>query len=299
MYNHLFTDRVANIIPAVARKYSGGNDSVYDELVSYMGLRVASYLPRYDPNRGTQFKTWVYKLAVFSAKNYFWLIKRKGKSKRDIPTVSLNVKTGTSDSEFVNLVADRKATDPGDGVASRQMVRKLFNRLKPLDQRIVSMMLDGYGAYHVGRIVGLSHQGVLNRYRRALKRLKNSYHLLVSGKAGTKVIRQWRAVDQDRANKQMSEALAKAHDSYMRSVQTERTLTGWPELPEVQGRILNYLKTVPQAKDSEICLGVSISLQWCRDSMSILKRKGYVLKVGSQRSGTYRINPSISGEGSI
>jgi RNA polymerase sigma factor (sigma-70 family) len=297
MYNHLFTDEVANIIPAVAKKYSGGKGYVIDDLISYIGLKLATYIPRYDPDKPKQFKSYVYMIADYSARQYHYL-KKRGR-KKQIQTVSLNSTVRGHESELTTVVADRRVVDPGVSVATKQLVKKLFNKLSPLRKRIVQMRLEGYAAHHIANQVGVSKQCVINYYNKSINRLKNSYHQIISGKAGTKVIRQWRAVDQDRADKQMSEALAKAHDSYMRSVQTERTLTGWPELPEVQGRILNYLKTVPQAKDSEICLGVSISLQWCRDSMSILKKKGYVLKVGSQRSGTYRINPSISGEGSI
>jgi len=271
-----WTPRMFTIARAVARKFAR-NHTEADELESEIQYAMVVAAPKWQPGGGASPETWLYRAALLTARR-----EAPRYRKRLARTVSLDSNAGTpliARGCLLAVLEDEKTPDPEGETLATEVYAKAMRRLSVLDRRMVRMRLDGHLFRDIGAAVGMTHQGAEWRYKKAIRRLRRSAPRWGINR-GALSLAAWRAADPEGADQVRREGANKGRRHYAANRRRERAMTGWPELPAAQGRLMAWLAERESGDTAEAVAELGRSVGYVRNALSFLKARGLVERCG-------------------
>lgn len=164
--------RVLSLIGHVVRQ-----PSEVEDIAQQVFLKIYLALPRFDFR--SAFSTWVYRIAVNQCYDHL----RRQRSRKARMVVELPVDEWAQRESRGTSATRAAGADLAEQAALRQVMEKLFRRLPPDDQLVLTLKeLEGLSVQEIGQVMKLRENTVKVRLFRARRRLAEAYQRVVGPK---------------------------------------------------------------------------------------------------------------------
>ncbi len=158
-----FVRRFAPCIKGLVKKRFGVLDVDAEDVVAETLYKVIKNIHRFDPTRGSKFSTWVFQIAINTARDWC----RKNSQSRCL----------IYDVESISIEPD-KAQNEEESTEDGRLMRDAMSQLDEIDRQILEWDANDVPLVQIAKYLGMQEGTVRQRKSRALKKLKAVYESL-------------------------------------------------------------------------------------------------------------------------